>query len=119
MLFLLLVFINVLSFFIFTLSNLNSGENDGPLSDHSIKTDQFGYKPDSVKIAVISAPKTGVFSPDDYVLSAELQVINENTGTAVFTGNIEQWQNGATDGQSGDAFWHFDFSSVNSFFEVR
>ncbi len=72
------------------------------LSDF-IVIDQFGYREQAKKTAVISRnPGTN------------FQVINEASGNAVFSGTPIVFNSGETDAASGDKIWHFDFSSVTT-----
>jgi endoglucanase len=82
-----------------------------------IKIDQFGYLPDSKKIAVIIDPQAGYnaaesFSPGIGVNQYQLR--NWTTDAVVFTGTLTAWNGGATQAQSGDKGWWFDFSSVTT-----
>lgn len=77
-----------------------------------IHVDQFGYNEISTKVAVISNPQTGFNSNLSYTPSATLQVKDATTNATVFSGAIQQWNNGNTHSQSGDKGWWFNFSSV-------
>ncbi|MBL7920945.1 MAG: glycoside hydrolase family 9 protein [Bacteroidia bacterium] len=79
-----------------------------------IKTDQFGYKPSAQKIAVISNPITGFNNGTPFNPGSTYQVRDWLTDVAVYTGSITAWNGGATQTQSGDKAWWFDFSSVNT-----
>jgi endoglucanase len=79
-----------------------------------IKIDQFGYRPNDQKIAVISNPQTGYNSALSFTPGTTYQVRNWNTDTVVFTGSITAWNSGAEQAQSGDKVWWFDFSSVTT-----
>lgn len=78
----------------------------------NIIIDQFGYLPDSEKIAVIKDPQTGFDADQSYSPGATYHVIEISSGDAVYTGVISVWNGGATDASSGDKVWHFDFSLV-------
>lgn len=81
------------------------------LSD-SIVIDQFGYREQAKKTAVIRAPQLGHDAPSSYAPGTEFQIINETSGTAVFDGAPVAFNSGQTDAASGDRIWYFDFSSV-------
>jgi endoglucanase len=86
--------------------------------DNHIKIDQFGYPCNGQKIAVISNPKTGynssaAFSPGTG--TNNYQVRRWSDDGIVFSGTIVAWNGGATDAQSGDQVWWFDFSSLTTF----
>jgi len=84
-----------------------------PTSDF-IKVDQFGYLPNSSKVAVISNPEIGYNSSDTFAAGTSYQVRNWQTDDVVFTGTPQLWNGGATHTQSGDKGWWLDFSSVTS-----
>ncbi|MDR1830460.1 MAG: glycoside hydrolase family 9 protein [Candidatus Fibromonas sp.] len=71
--------------------------------DDFIAIDQFGYREQAKKTAVIS------YDPGN-----NFQVINETSGAAVFSGTPVPFNSGETDAASGDEIWHFDFSSVTA-----
>ncbi len=77
-----------------------------------IKIDQFGYKTGDQKIAVISDPQVGYNSALSFSPGATYQVRNWITDAIVFSGAITTWNGGATQSQSGDKVFWFDFSSV-------
>jgi endoglucanase len=76
-----------------------------------IVTDQFGYLPDEVKIAIIRDPVTGFDASESFIPGTLYAVVNKQ-GQQVFSGSLEQWKGGAEDNSSGDKAWWFDFSSV-------
>jgi endoglucanase len=85
--------------------------------DYHIKVDQFGYTCTSEKIAVISNPVTGYnsaspFSPGTGTDNYQLRQWSDDS--VVFSGTITAWNSGATQTQSGDIVWWFDFSSVST-----
>ncbi len=77
-----------------------------------IHIDQFGYKTNHTKVAVISNPQTGFNSSQSYTPSNTLELRNIATDAVVFSGTPTIWNNGATHSQSGDKGWWFDFSSI-------
>ncbi|MBN2350188.1 MAG: glycoside hydrolase family 9 protein [Bacteroidales bacterium] len=81
------------------------------LSDY-IVIDQFGYLPQSEKIAVIRDPQTGYDATESFTPGATYAVVDKNSLSQVLTGSPVAWNSGATDGSSGDKAWWFDFSSV-------
>jgi endoglucanase len=78
-----------------------------------IKTDQFGYRPQDQKIAVISDPVNGFNSALQFMPGTTYEVRNWNTDAVVYSGNLSVWNAGQTHAQSGDRAWWFDFSSVS------
>jgi hypothetical protein len=76
-----------------------------------IHVDQFGYRVDAEKVAVISDPQIGYNSADSYTPSATLELRNALTNAVVFTAAPISWENGSTHIQSGDRGWWFDSST--------
>lgn len=78
-----------------------------------IHVDQFGYLPESEKIAVLSDPQIGFNADQVYAPGTTLQVVDVLTGEVVHSGSAFPWNNGETHDQSGDKVYWFDFSNVN------
>jgi len=83
-----------------------------PLSKF-IVVDQFGYLPDSEKIAVLRDPQIGFDAADAFTPGASYSLIDARTGNAALTSAATPWNAGATDASSGDKAWWFDFSKVS------
>jgi subtilisin family serine protease len=79
-----------------------------------IKVDQFGYRPNDQKIAVLSNPITGYNQNDMFSPGTSAVLKNAVTHQTVFTANVNQWNGGATHNQSGDQVWYFDFSNYTT-----
>lgn len=79
-----------------------------------IKIDQFGYKPNDEKVAVISNPIIGYNNTSTFSPGATYQVRDWTTNAVVFTGSITPWNGGATQTQSGDKVWHFTFTTFTT-----
>lgn len=77
-----------------------------------IRLDQFGYLPESQKIAVISDPQTGFNAAESFTPGTQYEVRNAGNNQTVWTGNPEAWKGGITHTQSGDKGWWLDFSSL-------
>src|ERR1700751_4969307 len=83
-----------------------------PAIDNHIKVDQFGYRCNDQKIAVISNPQTGFNSGSPFSPSTatnQYEIRNWSTNATVYTGTLTAWNGGATHAQSGDKVWWFDF----------
>ena len=78
-----------------------------------IIVDQFGYLPDSRKIAVIKDPQVGFDANESFTPGQTYIVVNAITGEHALSGKPVSWKSGATDESSGDKAWHFDFSPVS------
>ena len=81
------------------------------LSTH-IVVDQFGYRPDDAKVAVIREAHKGFDAADTYRAGPLFDVRSANDGRVVFTGTPTKWNQGAIEASSGDAGWWFDFSAL-------
>jgi hypothetical protein len=79
-----------------------------------IVIDQFGYREQAKKTAVIRVPQQGFDSPSNYTPGNNFQVINEVSKAAIFSGVPTTFNGGQTDAASGDKIWYFDFSSVTT-----
>jgi hypothetical protein len=79
-----------------------------------IVVDQFGYLPDSEKIAVIRDPQTGFDAATDFTPGSYYALIDNASGASVLTGPVTAWNNGAVHAASGDRAYWFDFSSVTT-----
>lgn len=77
----------------------------------NIKVDQFGYRPNDPKIAVIARPQSGSGAPSAYAPGATFKIMRWSDDAEMFSGSIVAWNSGATHGQSGDKVWWFDFST--------
>jgi len=76
-----------------------------------IHVDQFGYLPESNKVAVISNPQLGYNASESFTPST-LEVRNADDNSLVFTITPAIWNNGQTHNQSGDQGWWADFSNL-------
>ncbi|MBN2355897.1 glycoside hydrolase family 9 protein [candidate division KSB1 bacterium] len=76
--------------------------------------DQFGYRPNARKIAVISDPKVGFNSYLVFVPGNDYQVRRTTDSMAVFTGKPTPWNEGQPHDQSGDLVWWFNFSELDA-----
>lgn len=79
-----------------------------------IVVDQFGYLPNAEKVAVIRNPQAGYDAAQSFTPSANVSLVDMNSGEVVFTAAATAWKNGTTDSSSGDKAWWFDFSSVKT-----
>ncbi|MBX2841999.1 MAG: glycoside hydrolase family 9 protein [Flammeovirgaceae bacterium] len=98
------LFFSFLCFFYFQVSSQSLSE--------FIIVDHFGYLPEANKVAVIKDPQIGFDAVQSFSPSQQYAVVNVQSGVQVFTGELKNWNSGATDNSSGDKVWWFDFSSV-------
>ena len=98
------------SIFLFLLIQLLSAKPDSV--QKYIMIDQFGYRPNDPKIAVIVDPQIGFNAQDSFEPGLIYEVRTWNDDQVVFSDSIQQWNKGAIDFTSGDKGWWFDFSKV-------
>jgi endoglucanase len=79
-----------------------------------IVIDQFGYLPDSEKIAVLRDPDVGADAEQSYTPGAKYQLIDASTKAVLAEIAPVAWNAGAVDAKSGDRAWRVDFSSLKT-----
>ena len=77
-----------------------------------IMVDQFGYRLEDTKVAVLVDPQEGFNAADEYSPGSTIEVRTAEGDEVVFSGSPEAWQGGAVQENSGDKGWWFDFSEV-------
>ena len=78
-----------------------------------ILIDQFGYRPNDQKIAVLIDPQYGFNAEDSFNPGTNYEVRRWDNDEVVYSGRIIKWNFGAVDYTAGDKGWWFDFSSLN------
>jgi endoglucanase len=84
-----------------------------PLSPF-IVVDDFGYRPDAAKVAVIRDPVTGFDEGQSFEPGASYALVDAFSGEHVFEGPLVPWNAGTEDASSGDRVQWFDFSPVTA-----
>lgn len=79
-----------------------------------IVIDQFGYLPESKKIAVLRDPQKGFDATESFNPGKTYKVINKQSGDIVLSGAPIIFNYGEPDPSSGDKCWWFDFSSLKT-----
>ena len=74
--------------------------------------DQFGYRTEATKVAVVRDPQQGYDADESFTPGGEYAVVEVGSNATVLTGAAVSWNGGATDPVSGDAAYWFDFSEV-------
>jgi endoglucanase len=90
---------------------LQNGAN-GPIP--WIVVDQFGYRTQASKVAVVRSPDTGYDKSATFTPGTKYSVVDKATGKAVKEGTPVAWNGGAVDVSSGDHVWWFDFTDVTT-----
>lgn len=106
---------NVVCVKLFLLMLVSNSLYAGPaVTDNHIKIDQFGYRTQDKKIAVISNPQTGYNSNDHYIPGNVCEIRRWSDDVVVYSGAPVAWNGGSVHSQSGDIVWWFDFSAFTS-----
>ncbi|MGC9527022.1 MAG: glycoside hydrolase family 9 protein, partial [Limnospira sp.] len=79
-----------------------------------IIVDQFGYRPQDPKVAVIIDPEVGFNSEEDFSPGTIYEIWDADSAQKVYSGTIAPWMDGEVHSQSGDRAWWFDFSEVTT-----
>ena len=77
-----------------------------------ILVDQFGYRPQDQKIAIVRKNSNSRYEDIEFKRSI-FDVLNISTGKVVYSGRAVLWDQGKIHSQSGDVTSWFDFSFVN------
>ncbi len=85
-----------------------------PTLSKYIVVDQFGYLPESRKIAVIRDPQVGFDAAESFTPGNSYSLVSTTGDLPVLTAAPVSWKSGSTDNSSGDKAWWFDFSSVTT-----
>lgn len=84
-----------------------------PSSD-LIRVDQFGYRPEAQKVAVLVDPVEGFNADAELVPGRRYEVRSWQDGKLVFNGAPRPWNEGAVQKSSGDRGFWFDFSALDA-----
>ena len=79
-----------------------------------IIVDQFGFRPNDLKVAIIANPIQGQNSGTSYVPGTSFELHKTSDNTSVFTGSLQVYNSGTMDANSGDEVWWADFSSYTT-----
>jgi len=79
-----------------------------------ITLDQFGWLPQSRKVAVLADPVRGQNSGAAYRPGPAFQVVRQADGAVAFLGNLKSWNAGKVSELAGDRVWHADFSDLRA-----
>jgi hypothetical protein len=77
-----------------------------------IMVDQFGYRTDDKKVAVIVNPQIGFNANDEFIPGTVYEVRKWNNDEVIYSGSLTEWNRGAVDFTAGDKGWWFDFSAL-------
>jgi hypothetical protein len=77
-----------------------------------IVVDQFGYRPEMKKVAVLVDPEDGFNGNDAYTPGDTFEIRRWSDAKVVFSGKPAVWGDGKVQKNAGDRGWWFDFSSV-------
>jgi endoglucanase len=77
-----------------------------------IALDQFGYRPEMTKIAVLVDPELGWNAADSYQPEGEFEVRRWADGGVAFSARVTAWNEGKLDANSGDRGSWFNFTRL-------
>jgi len=77
-----------------------------------IALDQFGYRPEMTKIAVLVDPQQGWNAADSYQPEGDFEVRRWADGGVAFTARVTPWGEGKLDANSGDRGSWFNFTRL-------
>ena len=78
-----------------------------------IAIDQFGYRPQMTKVAVLVDPVVGWNGADSYAPEGEFQIRRWSDASVAFSGRVTQWNGGQVDRSSGDRGSWFNFTRLS------
>lgn len=84
---------------------------DIPLQRY-IVVDQFGYRPEMTKVAVLVDPQRGWNAGDSYAPDGVFEVRRWEDGSVAFSGRVTAWSGGQVDAASGDRGSWFNFTRL-------
>ncbi|MCA8950908.1 MAG: glycoside hydrolase family 9 protein [Planctomycetes bacterium] len=82
--------------------------------DPHLRVDQFGYRPNARKVAVLREAVQGFDAPAPFTPGPIVEVRRVAGSAVVWSGAPQPWQNGAVQAESGDRVWWFDFSGLRT-----
>lgn len=104
---------NYFLIFLFSILTMGVSFSSPSVTDNHIKVDQFGYRTNDRKVAVINNPINGYNNNLPFSPGNNYQIRRWSDDVVIFSGAPIAWNSGAIQTQSGDKVWWFDFSSVN------
>lgn len=82
--------------------------------DPHLRVDQFGYRPNATKVAVLRSAVVGYDAPAPYVPGGSIEVRRTSDNAVVWSGAPVAWNGGATHADSGDRCWLVDFTALRT-----
>jgi hypothetical protein len=79
-----------------------------------VRVDQFGYRPEAKKVAVLVDPVEGFNAQLELAPGPTYELRSWTDGKAVFSGAPRPWNGGAVHKSSGDRGFWFDFSAATA-----
>jgi hypothetical protein len=89
-----------------------TGQGNSVNFQRYLVVDQFGYRPQQSKVAVLVRPEVGWDTGTSYDPGNAFEVRKWSDGTTAFKGPAIAWKGGALDDRSGDRGSWFDFSAL-------
>ncbi|MFY0612046.1 MAG: glycoside hydrolase family 9 protein [Hyphomicrobiaceae bacterium] len=89
-----------------------SASSNSSTGHRYIMVDQFGYRPNDVKIAVLADPQIGYNASDEFSPARIYQVRRSSDDVVIFSARIVPYKKKKVQRSSGDRGYWFDFTSV-------
>jgi endoglucanase len=82
--------------------------------DPHLRVDQFGYRPNAKKMALLRSAVQGFDAPLPFTPGGVIEVRRVSDQAVVWSGAPTAWQAGAVHAASGDRVWRVDFSALRT-----
>ncbi|MCR9244210.1 MAG: glycoside hydrolase family 9 protein [bacterium] len=82
--------------------------------DPHLRVDQFGYRPNARKVAVLRSAVQGFDAPAPYTPGATIEVRRLADQAIVWSGAPVSWRGGIVHAESGDRVWWVEFSALRT-----
>lgn len=90
-----------------------AGQGLGVKLERHIAIDQFGYRPDMTKVAVLVDPELGWNAAEGYRPADTLEVRRWSDGSVASSARVTPWNEGQLDQSSGDRGAWFNFTTLS------
>ncbi|MEO6597465.1 MAG: glycoside hydrolase family 9 protein [Planctomycetota bacterium] len=82
--------------------------------DPHLRVDQFGYRPNARKVAVLRSAVQGFDAPQPFAPGPVIEVRRATDQVVVWSGAPVAWRSGALHADSGDRVWWADFTTLRT-----
>lgn len=89
-----------------------TADAQAPAPGPHVCVDNFGYRPEMAKVAVLRQAVVGFDAPDSYTPGPRIEVRRVRDNSIALQGPASAWNAGAVHPASGDRAWSFDFTAL-------